>query len=69
MRLKPAPNYLAGYPTALTEQVQRLIDENRLADVLLKKYPLAHAVQPVQAARIAAATAAPLPARGPPHSF
>ena len=45
MRLKPAPNYLAGYPTALTEQVQRLIDENRLADVLLKKYPLAHAVR------------------------
>ena len=28
--------------------------------------PLAHAVQPVPAARIAAATAAPLPARGPP---
>lgn len=28
--------------------------------------PLAHAVQPVEAARIAAATAAPLPARGPP---
>ncbi|MBO0941819.1 DUF2946 family protein [Acidovorax temperans] len=32
-------------------------------------HPLAHAVQPVQAARIAAATAAPLPARGPPHSL
>lgn len=28
--------------------------------------PLAHALQPVEAARIAAATAAPLPARGPP---
>ncbi|CAN7201502.1 DUF2946 family protein [Variovorax sp. LjRoot84] len=28
--------------------------------------PLAHAVQPIPAARIAAATAAPLPARGPP---
>ena len=36
---------------------------------LLPPHPLAHAVQPVQAARIAAATAAPLPARGPPpHS-
>ena len=45
MRPKPAPDYLAGYPTALTEQVQHLIDENRLADVLLKKYPLAHAVR------------------------
>lgn len=29
--------------------------------------PLAHAVHPIPAARIAAATAAPLPARGPPH--
>ena len=28
--------------------------------------PLGHAVQPIPAARIAAATAAPLPARGPP---
>ena len=28
--------------------------------------PLAHALQPITAARIAAATAAPLPARGPP---
>lgn len=45
MRPRPAPNYLAGYPATLTEQVQRLIDENRLADVLLKKYPLAHAVR------------------------
>ncbi len=31
--------------------------------------PLAHAVQPVEAARIAAITAAPLPARGPPASL
>lgn len=28
--------------------------------------PLAHALRPIKAARIAAATAAPLPARGPP---
>ena len=45
MRPRPTPNYLAGYPAGLTEQVQRLIEENRLADVLLKKYPLAHAVR------------------------
>ena len=45
MRPKPPPNYLAGYPAALTEQALRLIDENRLADVLLKKYPLAHTVR------------------------
>lgn len=31
--------------------------------------PLAHAVQPVEAARIAAITAAPLPARGPPATL
>ncbi|WP_399683120.1 DUF2946 family protein [Xenophilus sp.] len=28
--------------------------------------PLGHALQPIEAARLAAATAAPLPARGPP---
>ena len=33
---------------------------------VLPSHPLAHALQPVEAARIAAATAAPLPARGPP---
>lgn len=31
--------------------------------------PLAHALQPVEAARIAAITAAPLPARGPPTTL
>lgn len=34
--------------------------------VLPTPLPLAHAVQPIPSARIAAATAAPLPARGPP---
>lgn len=33
---------------------------------LIPPPPLAHALQPIEAARIAAATAAPLPARGPP---
>jgi len=33
---------------------------------LPKVLPLGHAVQPIPAARIAAATSAPLPARGPP---
>lgn len=37
-----------------------------LATVPVPRHPLAHALQPVEAARIAAATAAPLPARGPP---
>ncbi|MDP2784956.1 MAG: DUF45 domain-containing protein [Sulfurimicrobium sp.] len=45
MRPKPPPNYLAGYPVALTEQVQRLIEQDLLADMLLRKYPLAHAVR------------------------
>jgi len=45
MRPKPLPNYLAGYPAALAEQVLRLIEQNMLADMLLKKYPLAHAVR------------------------
>ena len=45
MRPKPPPNYLAGYPVALAEQVQRLIEQGLLADMLLQKYPLAHAVR------------------------
>jgi predicted metal-dependent hydrolase len=45
MRLKPSPNYLAGYPVALAEQVQRLIEQDKLADMLRQKYPLAHDVR------------------------
>ncbi len=45
MRPKPPPNYLAGYPVALTDQVQRLIEQDLLAEILLQKYPLAHAVR------------------------
>jgi len=45
MRPKPPPNYLAGYPVALVEQVQQLIAQDQLADLLLKKYPQAHAVR------------------------
>jgi len=45
MRPRPPPNYLAGYPADLVEQVRRLIAEERLATVLLQKYPQAHAVR------------------------
>ena len=45
MRPKPPPSYLAGYPVALAEEVQRLIKQGQLADRLLQKYPLAHAVR------------------------
>ncbi len=45
MRPKPPSSYLAGYPVALAEEVQRLIKQDRLADRLLQKYPLAHAVR------------------------
>ena len=45
MRPKPSPNYLAGYPVALTEQVRLLIGQGTLADRLLQKYPAAHAVR------------------------
>jgi len=34
--------YLAGYSESVTAQVGQLIAENRLAEVLLKKYPAAH---------------------------
>ena len=45
MHAKPPPNYLAGYPAALTEQVQQLIAQGKLADRLLQKYPAAHGVR------------------------
>jgi len=45
MRPKPPPNYLANYPSSLTEPVWRLIKEKRLGEVLLRKYPLAHEVR------------------------
>ena len=45
MRPKPPPNYLAGYPATLAEQVQQLIAQDKLADLLQQKYPLAHEVR------------------------
>ena len=39
------PNYLAGYPPELVGPVQRLIEQGRLGDVLLKKYAVAHTVR------------------------
>ncbi|MBX3686421.1 MAG: M48 family metallopeptidase [Rhodocyclaceae bacterium] len=40
-----APKYLAGYPPALVEQVRGLMAQDRLAEVLLRKYPAAHEVR------------------------
>ena len=45
MRPKPTQNYLAGYPAALVAQVRQLIEQDRLADLLRQKYPLAHEVR------------------------
>ncbi len=45
MRPQPSPNYLAGYPAALVAHVQQLIEQDRLADLLRQKYPLAHSVR------------------------
>ena len=45
MHPKPPPNYLAGYPAAQAEQVLRLIEQDRLADMLRQKHPLAHTVR------------------------
>lgn len=42
---QPAPNYLSGYPAALTDEVRGLIEQDRLATILLQKYPRAHAVR------------------------
>lgn len=45
MHPQKSPNFLSGYPVALTEQVQQLIAQGQLAEMLLKKYPLAHTVR------------------------
>jgi len=45
VRPKPPPDYLAGYPVALAAQARQLIEQNLLADILLKRYPLAHTVR------------------------
>lgn len=45
MHPKPSPNYLTGYPAHLIAQVQDLIAQNKLADLLRQKYPLAHEVR------------------------
>jgi predicted metal-dependent hydrolase len=45
MRPNSSPNYLAGYPVALVTQIQRLIGQDRLADLLRQKYPTAHDVR------------------------
>lgn len=37
--------YLAGYPANITDQIQRLIDHEKLGDLLLKKYPAPHQVK------------------------
>jgi UTP pyrophosphatase len=40
-----ALEYLAGYPATLTDQVHRLIDNNKLAELLLNKYPVSHDIR------------------------
>jgi hypothetical protein len=37
--------YLAGYSPNITEQVQRLIDQDKLAGLLLQKYPASHDIR------------------------
>jgi len=41
----PSPNYLAGYPPALVDPVQRLLADGALGGVLRKKYPRAHSIR------------------------
>ncbi|BCD98037.1 YgjP-like metallopeptidase domain-containing protein [Marinagarivorans cellulosilyticus] len=36
--------YLANYPPAVLAQVQALVDKNRLAEVLLSRYPTTHSI-------------------------
>ena len=40
-----ALKYLAGYSATVLDQVHKLIDNDKLAEVLLKKYPVAHDIR------------------------
>ncbi len=40
-----ALKYLAAYPASLQTQVQQLLDQGKLGNMLLKKYPAAHGVR------------------------
>jgi len=42
--MKPHFKYISLYPESLQKQVKNMLDENRLADFLLKKYPKPHAI-------------------------
>lgn len=41
----PVLKYLAGYPATLTDQIQHMIDHEKLGDMLLKKYPASHEIK------------------------
>jgi len=45
MRPKLPPNYLAGYPVELTEKIQLMLEQDQLADWLLRKYPQRHGIR------------------------
>jgi UTP pyrophosphatase len=44
MSIQPL-KYLSAYPDSLKAQVQQLLDQDKLGDMLLKKYPSSHAVR------------------------
>ncbi len=45
MNTRRSPDYLAGYPPALVQQVRTLIEQGGLADALHRRYPQAHGVR------------------------
>ena len=45
MHSKAPINYLSGYPAAMVLRVKQLMEQDRLAEWLLQRYPQAHAVR------------------------
>ncbi|NOQ34350.1 MAG: DUF45 domain-containing protein [Methylococcaceae bacterium] len=43
--MPPTLKYLAGYSVTVTEQVQQLVDDGKLREHLLKKYPISHQIR------------------------
>lgn len=41
----PSSNYLSGYPATVVTQIESLLEQGKLGEILLKKYPTSHDIR------------------------
>lgn len=41
----PSLKYLSGYPATVTTQIEQLLEQGKLGEILLKKYPTSHDIR------------------------